>query len=210
MGKGRNKKKAKQNTASKPLQSANINLPENMSKEEIQHIIACAILEAEEIRTQKKEEQRKVALSEWHGIIGYKVYKNKFRQFFNELKVFIKILFLPKKYIEGDMASVALLKLFISSFYGIIMLCSLLLAVALFCYMPIQYYMGVTSQFQWLQYITYYVPFAFVAFVFSRLFRMACIEIDKLDDRNYLFGLFASITSLVSIIIAIIAIIKGA
>ena len=55
-----------------------------------------------------------------------------------------------------------------------------------------------------------YILFGILAFVFSRLFRMAGIEIDNLDDRNYLFGLFASITSLISIIIAVIAIVKGA
>ena len=72
MGKGRNKKKAKQNTASKPLQSINMNLPENMRAEEMQHIIACAIAEAEEIKAQKEEEQRKAALIEWRDKIGYK------------------------------------------------------------------------------------------------------------------------------------------
>ena len=64
MGKGKSKKKAKQNTALNPLQSTNINLPENMNAEEMQHIIACAIVEAEEIKAQKEEEQRKATLAE--------------------------------------------------------------------------------------------------------------------------------------------------
>ncbi len=72
-------------------------------------------------------------------------------------------------------------------------------------YFPIQYLMGNTRQFPWLLYIDY-ILLAVIAFLFSRLFRMASIEIDKLDDHNYLFGLFASITSFISIVIAVVAI----
>lgn len=209
MGKGRNKKKAKQNTVSKPLQSVNMNLPENMSTEEMQHIIACAIVEAEEIKAQKEEEQRKAALLEWHKIIGYKENENKLKNFLNKIKVFLKILFLPKKHIEGDRASIILLKSFIALFFWIMKWCSLLFVIFLIGCFPIQYIRGSISEFPW-QLYSYCIPFAFLAFIFSRLFRMAGIEIDNLDDRNYLFGLFASITSLVSIIIAVIAIVKEA
>lgn len=209
MGKGRNKKKAKQNTASKPLQSINMILPENMRAEEMQHIIACAIAEAEEIKAQKEEEQRKAALIEWRDKIGYKEHKSKIKKFINEIKVFIKILFLPKKHIESDRASIILLKSFIALFFWIMKWCSLLFAIFLIGCFPIQYIRGNISEFPW-QLYSYCVPFAVLAFIFSRLFRMAGIEIDNLDDRNYLFGLFASITSLVSIIIAVIAIVKGA
>jgi hypothetical protein len=38
---------------------------------------------------------------------------------------------------------------------------------------------------------------------------MASIEIQKIEDRNYLFGIFASLASIVSIIIAIVSIAKG-
>ena len=55
MGKIRNKKKSKQNIASNPLQSVNISLPANMSAEEMQHLIANAIIEAEDIKAQKEE-----------------------------------------------------------------------------------------------------------------------------------------------------------
>lgn len=208
MGKGKNKK-TKQNADSKPLQSVNINLPENMSAEEMQRIIANAIVEAEEIKAQKEEEQRKVDLAEWHNKIGYKEYENKLKQFFNEVKVLKNILFLPKNDIKGDLASSVLLKSFIALFFWIMKWCSLLLAIFLISYLPARFFIEKMSSFPWLLYL-YCIPFAFLAFIFSRLFRMAGIEIDNLDDRNYLFGLFASITSLVSIIIAVIAIVKGA
>lgn len=208
MGKGKNKK-TKQNADSKPLQSVNINLPENMSAEEMQHIIACAIVEAEEIKIQKEEEQRKVALAKWRDKIGYKEYENKLKRFFNDVKVLKNILFLPKNDIKGDLASSVLLKTFIALFFWIMKWCSLLFAIFLIGCFPIQYIRGSISEFPWYLYM-YCIPFAVLTFIFSRLFRMAGIEIDNLDDRNYLFGLFASITSLVSIVVAVIAVAKGA
>lgn len=209
MGKIRNKKKLKQNIASNPSQFVNISFPENMSAKEIQHIIANAIIEAEEIKAQKEEEKRKAALAEWHNIVGYQEYKNKIKQFFNHLKAFIKILFLPKKYIEGDRASTILLKSVISLFFWFMQYCSLILAILLIAFVPAQYLMQNIAVLPWYQNVLF-ILFGVLAFVFSRLFRMAGIEIDNLDDRNYLFGLFASVTSLASIIIAIIAIVKGA
>lgn len=209
MRKIKNKKKSKQNIASNPSQSVNISLPENMSAEEMQHIIANAIIEAEEIKAQKEEEKRKAALAEWHNIVGYKEYQNKIKQFFNNVKTFTKILFLPKKYIKGDRASTILLKSVISLFFGLMKWCSLTLAVLLIAFVPAQYLMQNISVLPWYQNVLF-ILFGVLAFVFSRLFRMAGIEMDNLDDRNYLFGLFASITSLVSVIIAVIAIVKGA
>lgn len=208
MGKGRNRKSTKRNVASNPLQSVNINLPENMSAEEMQHMIANAIVEAETIKVQKEKEQDKLALSEWHKTIGLKEYDNKIRQFFNNIKVFIKILFLPKKHIEGDQASTLLLKSVISLFFGLIKWCTLILSILLIAFVPAQYIMQNISALPWHQNVIF-ILYGVLAFVFSRFFRMASIEVDKLDDRNYLFGLFASITSLVSIIIAVIAIVKG-
>lgn len=209
MRKGRHKKKSKQNIASNPLQSVNISLLENMSAEEMQHIIANAIIEAEEIKAQKEEEKRKAALAEWHNIVGYKEYQNKIKQFFNDVKAFTKILFLPKKYIEGDRASTILLKSVISLFFWLMQYCSLILAILLIAFVPAQYLMQNIVVLPWYQNVLF-ISLGVLAFVFSRLFRMAGIEIDNLDDRNYLFSLFASLTSLVSIIIAVIAIVKGA
>ncbi len=209
MGKGKNKKNAKQNNTSKSLQPVNINLPENMNKEEMQHIIARAIVEAEEIEAQHKEEQHQKDLAEWHGVIGYKEHRNKFKNGLNKVIVLFRVMFLPEKHIKGDIALSTLLKLCISTFFGFMNFLSLLLSACLIAYMPIQHFTGKTNQFPWLLYV-YLLPCAIIAFILSRLFRMASIEIDKLDNRNYLFGFFASITSFVSIIIAIIAIAKGA
>lgn len=208
MRKNRNKKKAKQNANPAPVVPVNISLPANMSKEEIQHIIACAIVEAEEIKEQKAEEQRKIALAEWREKIGYKDYKNILKQFFNRVNVLIKILFLPQKHIQGDRASVTLLKSLILLFFKIIQFCLLAFSVISILYIPVQYIIPNNTILPWYQNVLYFL-YGVLAFIFCRLFRMAGIEFDKLDDRNYLLGVFASVTSFVSIIIAIIAIVRG-
>lgn len=207
MGKRGNKRNTKQ-TVGKSLPPINISLPENMSAEEMQHIIANAIIEAETIKKCKEKEQHDIALAEWHKKIGYKEYDNRIRCFFNEAKVFFRIMFLRRKDVEGDRAAVTLLKLFIGFFFGFLQFCSIVITVVLLAYIPIRYIIEGVAPFPWLLYIRCF-PFAFLAFIFSRLFRMAGIEMDKLDDRNYLFGLFAAITSFVSMIIAVIAVVKG-
>jgi len=209
MKKNSNKKKTKENNFSPPLQSVNINLSENMSREEIQHMIACAIIEAEEIKAQKEEEEHKIAVEKWQSKIGYKEYNNKRQQFFNDIKVFRNILFLPKKDIEGVRISIMLLKSVLSIFFGLMKWCSLIVGIFVIVYLPIQCVTGNIKQLSCLT-VIFCILFFILAFIFSRLFRIADIEIENLEDRNYLFCLFTSITSFVSIIVAIIAIVKGA
>ncbi len=43
--------------------------------------------------------------------------------------------------------------------------------------------------------------------IMSGIFRMASIEVDSFEDRNFLVGLFAAITSIISIAVAIVAIV---
>lgn len=94
MGRGRGKKKVKPNTDLSSLKAANISLPENINAKEMQHVIAHAILEAEEIKNQKEKKQHEAALAEWRKIIGYKEHKNGIKRFFNDIKISFKILFL--------------------------------------------------------------------------------------------------------------------
>ena len=203
MGKGRRKKNTKQPADSKPSQSINILLPENVQVEELPHVISRAIVEAEKIKAQEEEDRRKAELEEWHRVIGCKDYDNKLLNVLNNIRVFFNILFLPKRYIKGNTASTVFMKSFISFFFWIMQWLSLLLTVSLVAYIPI------TENPDHLLYV-YFVPLAFISFVFSRIFRMASIETDKLDDQNYLLTLFAAITSFTSMIFAAISVIKGA
>lgn len=215
MGKGRNKKNAKQNVASKSSQSANINLSENMSAEEMQHIIACAIVEAEEIKERKSKELEEQERLEWKKSIGYKDFSDTecklwrtIRTIFNRVRMLLTVLFIRKRKISGDRASVAFLQELLTVFFGILQALSFVFTIAfIFAIFNPSFFkvasLGIIE-------IIEFVLFALTAFLLSCIFRIIKLEVNKLEDRNYLFGLFASITSLVSIIIAVIAIVKGA
>lgn len=213
MCKGKNKKNAKQNNSSKPLQSVNINLSGNMSAEEIQHIFACAIVEAEEIKKRKAQELEEEKRLKWLKSIGYKDFPNInckllkiIKIFFNKCHMFFSIMFISKKKISGKSASVAFLQEILVVFFGFLQILSLLLfigcIVSIFCprILPVLSLRNYG--------IKLYIFFALSFLLLSCVFRLIRIEIDKLDDYNYLFGLFTSISSLVAIIVAVIALIK--
>lgn len=211
MSKGRNKKK---NQANLSPQQVVVTPPAGMSSDEMQHVIAMAIVEAEEIKERKKQEQKEAERKEWRETIRYKEYDDKcklwrgIKTFFNRLKCFCKVCVLPKKKIQGDRASFSLMLLFLQSFF---VLAKWLLVFVTIASAGVGIYTLCTSPVlspDWVASI-YNIVAAIPLFLLSRLFRMASIEVEKIEDRNYLFGLFASVASIVSIVIAIIAIIKG-
>lgn len=215
MGKIRNKKKPKQNIASNPSQFVNISLPENMSAEEMQHLIAFAIVEAEEIKERKRKELEKQKSLEWQKSLGYqdfsrikhKLWRN-IRVIFNRIRMVLTLLFIRKKKLSGDRASVAFLQEVLTVFFGILQALSFVFSIAfIFAVFDPEFF---TIKSLGIFEIIGFVFFALVCFLLSCIFRIIRLEVNKINDRNYLFGLFASVTSLASIIIAIIAIVKGA
>lgn len=192
MAKERKKKKAQQPTA--PL---NVALPSGISAEEMQYIIAKAMVEAEELKEQKKNEQREKEREEWEKTVG----KNPFKRFF-------RVLFMSKKHIKGDKTTFALLKMFIEMFFGLAMILTLLFSISAIVSIPLQYVIDAMPKMSVGENVLLGL-YALVSFLFSRMFRIASIEIDKIEDRNLLFGIFASITSIVSIVIAVLAVVKG-
>ena len=100
------------------------------------------------------------------------------------------------------------MKLFLCAFFGfakrILGLASLLFVV----YGIALFFASETMPALWISNVGLIV-LGITVFFLSRMFRMASIEIEKIEDRNYLFGLFASVASIVSIVIAIIAVVKG-
>ena len=49
----------------------------------------------------------------------------------------------------------------------------------------------------------YAISIGMMVFIVSRMFRMAGIEVDKIEDRNFIFGLFGSVATVVSIIVTL-------
>ena len=188
----KNAKEQKQST-SMPV---NIVLPDSLSAEEMQQIITNALLAVEDAKEQKAKEQKEQERKEWEDTVGN-----------NPIKRFFKILFLPKKYIKGDKTTFALLKVFVGMFFGLAKIFTLLFSIAAIAYIPMQYAIDALPNMSIGQNIMLSL-YAVLSFLFSRMFRMASIEVDKIEDRSLLFGIFASVASIVSIVIAIVAIVK--
>ena len=197
-----------------PEQGVTVAPLSGMSAEEMQHIIAKAMVEAGELKEQKKNEQRVKEQIEWCNDIGLKDYsdekpfKRNILTFFNYMGCFLKVLFLPAKKVKGDNASFGLLQLCVSACFSFANFVSLLAFILLFFGGIASLFIPSAPPISWITSVGR-ILFGIVCFMFSRMFRMASIEIQKIEDRNYLFGIFASLASIVSIIIAIISIAKG-
>lgn len=204
-----NKKPKKQNKGgAKPVP------PVALSSEEMQHLIACAIVEADEIKEDTRRKQQETELQEWRAAIGYKEFNSKcrlwrkLRIFFNRLWCILKICFIRPDKIKGDRSSFSLMKFFLQLFFELakwILLVTSIVFVVHGIYMFFS--QEITAPIVMSNIMVIFMGVS--VFLLSRLFRMASIEVEKIEDRNYLFGLFASVTSIVSIVIAIIAAVKG-
>ena len=177
-------------------------------------MIACAIVEADEMKEAVRCKQQEADLQEWRTAIGYKEFVDANRvirgikSFFNQLWCIMKICFVPSKAVKGDRASFALMKLFLCLFFGVAECILTLASLLLVIYGFVLFFLPNAAPLLGLSNAAL-ISIGMSVFLISRLFRIAGIEVSKIEDRNYLFGLFASVTSIASIVIAIIAIVEG-
>ena len=115
--------------------------------------------------------------------------------------------FISKKKIKGDRATTGLLKFFLAIIFDVAKFALTVWSALLVLSIPMQYIVDSITILTIPQNILVFC-FAILSFILSRLFRIASVEIENIDDKNYLFGVFASITSIVSIIVAIVSIFK--
>lgn len=211
MSKNRRKTpKEQKQSASTPV---NIILPDSLSSEEMQQIITNALLAVEDAKEQKAKEQKEQDRKNFREAMGYKDYphekglKRSFLVFCNRVKMLFKLFFAPKHLIKGDDATFGLLKMSVEIFFWVVKWAATLFAMCAIAYIPLQYIVEVIPVLPIMSNVLLGC-FAFSSFLLSRMFRMASIEVDKIEDRSLLFGIFASVASIVSIAIAIVAIVK--
>lgn len=206
--------KKNKNTKNVPSNNVNIVLPDSMSAEEMQRIITNALLAVEDAKEQKAKEQKEQDRKNFREAMGYKDYPNekglkrKILIFLNRVKMIFKLFFAPKHLIKGDDATFGLLKMSIETFFWVAKWASTLFTVFAIAYIPLQYIVEAIPVLPIMSNVLLGC-FAFSSFLLSRMFRMASIEVDKIEDKSFLFGIFASITSIVSIVVAIIAVVQG-
>lgn len=203
------KKSQKQNSEARQSAPAHINAASGqMSADELQHMIANAIMEAEDMKAKREADKKDAELAEWRKVTGYDKSKTGIAKVWNEFSSAIKTMFVSKKYIKGDRASTAIIQgLLQLCFQALYWICSFF-AFILLVYIPLSFALPNIEKLNEVQ-IVFFLPMTICMFVSSRLFRIASIEAEKMEDRNNLYGLFASIASIISIVIAVIAIVKG-
>ena len=191
----------------------NIVLPDSMSAEEMQQIITNALLAVEDTKEQKAKEQKEQERKNFREAMGYKDYphekglKSLFLVFCNRVKMLFKLFLAPKHLIKGDDATFGLLKMSIEIFFWVAKWAATLFTVFAIAYIPLQYIVEAIPVLSIMSNVLLGC-FAFSSFLLSRMFRMASIEVDKIEDRSLLFGIFASVASIISIVIAVVAIVK--
>lgn len=207
-------KKNKKNKSVAPSNNVNIVLPESLSADEIKNILVDAMLEVENKKTEAQKDQADKDLKEWRESLGIKEYPkdakirfHRAKQFFSMFGAFFRLSFISKKKIKGDRATTSLLKFFLVIIFDLAKFALMVWSVLLVLLIPLQYIVNSISILTIPQNILVFC-FAILSFILSRLFRIASVEIENIDDKNYLFGVFASITSIVSIIVAIVSIFK--
>lgn len=203
------KKSQKQNNETNQPAPAHTNTASvQMSADELQHMIANAIMEAEDIKAKREADKKEAELAEWHKVTGYDKSKTGIAKVWNEFSSTIKTMFVPKKYIKGDRASTALIQLLLKSCFQVLRwICSFIIFLFIVA-IPLSFTSSLIPRLNWFQ-IVFCVLMSIPMLMISRLFRIASIEAEKMEDRNNLYGLFASIVSIISIVIAVIAIVKG-
>lgn len=203
------KKSQKQNSEARQSAPAHINaVSGQMSADELQHMIANAIMEAEDMKAKREADKKEAELAEWHKVIGYDKSKTGIAKVWNGFSSTVKAMFVSKKYIKGDRASTAIIQgLLQLCFQALYWICSFFAFMLLVC-IPLSLALPNIEKMNEVQ-IVFFLLMTICMFVSSRLFRIASIEAEKMEDRNNLYGLFASIASIISIVIAVIAIVKG-
>lgn len=199
----------KKNSEKKQSTPTHINVVSGqMSADELQHMIANAIMEAEDMKAKREADKKEAELAEWHKVIGYDKSKTGIAKVWNGFSSTIKAMFVPKKYIKGDRTSTALIQLLLKSCFQVLRCICSILMLLLIVTIPLSFTSSLIPRLNWSQ-IVFCVLMSILMLMISRLFRIASIEAEKMEDRNNLYGLFASIASIISIVIAVIAIVKG-
>lgn len=195
----------RQNKKNRAPQTVNIVFPNNMSADEVKHIIADGLMEFEEHKKRQKEADKELRQKEWQQIIGIKDFsetkkpKRWLLECCNFFIVVWKINTISGKQIKGEGVSFGIMQILLAAFFSLLNGVLLMFALALFATGVILLFNGV-----FLLCLEAWI-FGFLSFLFSRLFRIASFEIMNTENHNYLFGLFACVTSIASIAIAVVA-----
>ena len=187
--------------------------PASMSQAEMQHIIANAIIEAKKADEDAKQKQKEANIRELQEAIGFKKYNDKNRLLriikiaINEFKCIFKICVLPRKNIKGDRVTFSIMSVLLTLIFALV-------ALVLYCAALLFLICGIIAlihgQGAPLWGIEWYIfiPFSFAAFLFASIFRISSIEIEKVEDRDYIQSLLNIVLTIIAAVFAYLSLIK--
>lgn len=199
------KKKKNRAEISMPVSVA---LPNNISADEMKHIIADGLMEFEERKKQQEKEEKVQRHKEWQRAVGVKDFskvKKPLRwwlQFWNGVKIVFKICFISEKHIKGDGVTFGIMQMALAVFFGILNMILFLLSVILILVAPILYFVSDLLPVPG-KAVAMGFAFGLWALILSRVFRIVSFEIMNMEDRNYLFGIFTCVASIISAVVAV-------
>ena len=212
MSKKNSKSKNSQDKAQPTIPS--VIFPAEMSQEEMQHIIANAIIEAQKTKEDARQKQKEANIRELQKAIGFKKYNDKNRLLriikiaINRIKCFFKICFLSRKNIKGDRVTFGILSMLLTLIFALV---SLMLYVVTFIFFVCGIIALIRGQGAPLWGIEWYtfIPFSFAAFIFASIFRISSIEIEKVEDRDYIQSLLNIVLAIIAAVFAYLSLIKA-
>ena len=182
---------------------------ERLSDDEFRNLIADSLLLYDQKKQEREKHRQEEERRKWQEKVGLRDYSGRpllprtLLTFANRFIVFIKILFLPKRKIEGDHATSFLLNLAVSETFRVT---AWLLWIGAFLLVG-RGIRGLAqpgySSMSTIQNITA-ICLALLSVIFAQIFRMASIEVEKMKDRNYVADIFAAVAAVAGIIVAIV------
>ena len=205
------RKHQKHSPSQKDSKSCNVSSV-SFTREELQHIIAKAIIEAKKIEqdtlveNDNKPQGENGQLSNSNAETAKHGFFCSLSKTLKDIWIVLTLPFIGKRKITGDGATVVLLKMFIKLFIQIAKFIFIVACVILFS-AAISALVAKTS-FSWISIALCFI-FGFNFYLFAGMFQVASIEADHINDKSFLFGLFGAISSFVSTTIAIISLVIG-
>ena len=183
------------------------NTPSAVEKSLDEKVLAREIIKAHaeyELHKKAEEEKKEQKLQEeWLKILDQKEYPKdekwylqKYHEFRNDFFLLKNLLFIKAKDVRDMRATFGLMRLAVIS---ILAICKWILYL---CAASMIY--GIWDEAIDLP---LGVMFAFVLWVFARIFRIASFEMEKMKDGNLLTAIFSGVLSFVAVVIAIVAIV---
>lgn len=211
MSKKNSKSKNSQDKAQPTIPS--VIFPAEMSQEEMQHIIANAIIETQKMKEDAKQKQKEANIRELQEAIGLKEYNDKNRLLriikiaINRIKCFFKICFLSRKNIKGDRVTFGILSMLLTLIFALVSSVLYVVAFILFVCGIIALTHGQGAPLWGIEWYAF-IPYSFAAFMFASIFRISSIEIEKVEDRNYIQSLLNIVFAIIAAVFAYLSLIK--